>query len=172
MATTPNLGLPYPAATDAPDGSGQIYALANAFETLPTVKTSGWGTYTSSTFGAVFAGSGNSIVTRWRWLLGDVRVQGRIVFGPGGTINSGGIALGTPTTINSPIFTLGTWQALKLNGQTYPGVVMADTSTTVKLLALNTPAGGPPATVPATSTYPITWASGDRIDFDFTYTPA
>ncbi len=63
MPTTPKLGLPYPASSDAPNGQAQFQNLATAIDSLERLQDTGWVTtgFTAATGWAIRAlGGGNA----------------------------------------------------------------------------------------------------------------
>jgi hypothetical protein len=86
LPNTPILGLPYPAATDAPDGPGAIYALETTLENGP-LNQSGWSPGLGGTGVAVgTSGSTDGYVVR----LGKrVSYHGRILFGTSASLGTG-----------------------------------------------------------------------------------
>ena len=76
MGNTPNLKLPYPEGTDAPDIPRDIAALANAIDALmastswaPVTYENGWTAYNSSTWGTVQYMKDRAGVVRFKGLM-------------------------------------------------------------------------------------------------------
>ena len=76
MGNTPNLKLPFPEGTDAPDIPRDIAALANAIDALmastswaPVTYENGWTAYNSSTWGTVQYMKDRAGVVRFKGLM-------------------------------------------------------------------------------------------------------
>lgn len=101
MPTTPNLALPYPAATAAPDVPGDVFALANSLDGIL-----GGGIWVPALGGGFGAAIGANPATGGRFLaIGKhVTAKGYIAFGAGASFGTGTATLtGLPVTMNTDL---------------------------------------------------------------------
>lgn len=160
MPTSTLFGLPFPAASDAPDGPGAFYALINGMET-GAFAAKNW-QYALGGAGATNGTGGGSDGYASR-IGKTVAMSGRIVMGVSSSWGSGVPAL---TGVNpfgdmNPSFTFGTGWYLRASGANPIQLLFTPVNGSQHVIRLTSSGAGGAGSFPAA-------AQSDEIRFQFT----
>lgn len=158
MPTTTN-GLPYPAASDSPNGAAQIQALAAAVDAWGT-----WNDYTPT------LGWTNTTATTAKWVKIGKLVHVNFLLTLTGT-PVGTFTMTTPSTNAATANRQACGQAMMIDGASdttrRSGTVFLLSTTTISILVDSATSAALVST-----TVPWTWASTDTIGGTYTYREA
>jgi hypothetical protein len=165
--TTPLNGWPVPTSTDyVKDGATAIEALGDAIDTSVGSGLLAWQSY-APTLGTGWA-NGNGTWSAFYCQIGKT-VHVRAIFTVGSTTTKGsGITVSLPVAPNGNSQSFSTNRAGGVSGQF---MFQAIEGSTLSIYAINA-AGTYLTRTGVTATVPATWATGDFIQFAFTYEAA